>query len=139
MPVRVSSASAVVPRSRASSALVTRRAGRWRPHPRTALAGTGVALRSGLRQDDLERLVAVAMTEAGDGIAQRYAGGELRRERGRDGAELPDLRIGDLPVDDERAGLQAQLVIVVGHLGRKTELVRERRRRHPARELETED
>src|SRR5207244_240592 len=57
----------------------------------------------------------------------------------RDRGQLPHLRVGHPPVHHEGAVLEAELVVVVGHLEREPELVGERRGREAARELEAED
>src|SRR5881409_3567010 len=96
-------------------------------------------LRARLGEDDLEGLVLVAVPEAGDRVAERHARRELGRKGRRDRRQLPHLRVGDPPVHHEGAVLEAELEVVVGHLGREPELVGERRGREAARELEAQD
>src|SRR5579885_219035 len=89
-----------------------------------------------LRQDHFQRLVAVAVAKADHGIAQRHAGGERRGKRRGGAGELPHPGVHDAPVHEERPVLELELVLVVGHLGRKVELLGERRRRERAGELD---
>src|SRR5687767_1636106 len=96
--------------------------------------------RSGpLRKNYLEDLVAITMLEAAHRALELDLPRELRGKRRRHRGELFHPIVGHAAANDERVIREHEVVIVVGHLFRETELVPQAGRRQHPRELHLED